>query len=60
MLWPVKIFRSKKSKNYFLLGIVNDIPKSNSEPAVTITCVINENMSFEKKVVNFEIKQNMD
>ena len=27
MLWPVKIFRSKKSKNYFLLGIVNDIPK---------------------------------
>ena len=27
MLWPVKIFRSKKSKKYFLLGIVNDIPK---------------------------------
>ena len=58
MLWPVKIFRSKKSKNYFSLGIVNDIP--NSEPAVTITCVGYENMSFEKKVVNFEIKQNMD
>ena len=27
MLWPVKIFRGKKSKKYFLLGIVNDIPK---------------------------------
>ena len=27
MLWPVKIFSSKESKNYFLLGIVNDIPK---------------------------------
>ena len=26
-LWPVKIFRGKKSKKYFLLGIVNDIPK---------------------------------
>ena len=36
------------------------ISLSNSEPAVTITCVINENMSFERKVVNFEIKQNMD
>ena len=23
-------------------------------------CIINENMSFEKKVVNFEIKQNID
>ena len=31
-----------------------------SEPTVTITCVINENMSSERKVVNFEIKQNMD
>ena len=27
MLWPVKIFRSKESKTYFLLGIVNDILK---------------------------------
>ena len=27
MLWPVKIFSSKILKNYFLLGIVNDIPK---------------------------------
>ena len=27
MLLPVNIFSSKESKNYFLLGIVNDIPK---------------------------------
>ena len=55
MIWPVKLFSSKKSKIYFLLGVVNG-----SEPAVTITCVSNEIMSFLKKVVNFEIKQNMD
>ena len=27
MLRPVKIFSGKNSKKYFLLGIVNDIPK---------------------------------
>ena len=43
MLWPIKYFSSKESKNYFLLGMVNDIPKV----SVTITCVSNEIMSFE-------------
>ena len=27
MSWPVKVFSSKRLKVYFLLGIVNDIPK---------------------------------
>ena len=27
LLWPVKIFSTKESEMYFLLGLVNDIPK---------------------------------
>ena len=59
--WLACFSKNTLYKKYFLLGIVNDIPKVLiCEPVVTITCVGNEIMSFEKKVVNFEIKQNMD
>ena len=58
MLWPVKILSSEESEIpeiYFLMTLVNGIPKVTLNLQSTITCVSNEIMSFQWKVANIEI-----
>ena len=48
MPWPAKTFSSKEAEFYFLLALVNNIPKVVwPDPALTITCVSNKIMSFD-------------
>ena len=53
---PGKMFSNKESEIYFLLGHGQWYPWGFSEPAVPITCESNENMSFEWKVANIEMR----